>query len=133
VLNCFTFFVFTSFVFMKIFQDSTTSILNYYFIYMYLLHYFTNQLLSWNMCLYEDAMREDILSRYPCISLLSAVSILSYRSVPYFMYWFRVQIFDSDSGSWLYVLGPIMNCMDLVWIDLDFINTCNLNASFIHI
>jgi hypothetical protein len=78
------------------------------------------------MCLYEDATREDILSRYPWTSLLSGVSNLSYRSVPYFMYWFRVQIFDSDYGRWLYVLGPIMNCMYLVWIDLDFINTCNL-------
>jgi hypothetical protein len=29
VLNCFTFFVFTSFVFMKILQDLTTSIISY--------------------------------------------------------------------------------------------------------
>ena len=76
---------------------------------------------------YEDATREDIISRYPWTSLLSAVSILSYRSVPYFMYWFRIWIFYSDSGCWLYVLGPIMNCMYLICIGLDFINTCNLN------
>ena len=79
------------------------------------------------MCLYEDATREDIISRYPWTSLLSAVSILSYQSVPYFMYWFRIWIFYSDSGCWLYVLGPIMNCMYLICIGLDFINTCNLN------
>jgi hypothetical protein len=56
--------------------------------------------------------------------------ILSVGSI---FYWLRVQIFDSDSGSWLHVLGPITNCIYLVWIDLEFINTCNLNASFIHI
>jgi hypothetical protein len=133
VLNCFTFFVFTSFVFMKIFQDSTTSIINYYFIYMYLLQYFTKSTTQLkHVLVYEDATREDILSRYPWSSLLSGISILSYRSVPYFCT-------DSGSGFLTVIMGAdcmylvwIMSCMYLVWIDLDLINTCNLNAS-IHI
>jgi hypothetical protein len=41
----------------------------------------------------------NIVSHYPSIFLLSGVSILSYGSVPYFIYWFQVLILYGSSIS----------------------------------